>query len=101
MICASVPFICDSSLFVGPYCSEFRCQNDKCIDRSLMCDGIDHCFDHSDERNCELWCFCCVNRSLLPSTLQYEAHRAVFPGCKKERFISHMSQFLCLLHIHA
>lgn len=49
----SAEYMCDLSLFVGPYCSEFQCENDKCIDSSLVCDRIDHCFDNSDEdKNC-------------------------------------------------
>ena len=32
------------------YCSEqFICGNQKCIDRDLQCDSIDHCGDYSDE----------------------------------------------------
>jgi len=33
---------------------EFMCSSShKCIDRDLVCDGIDNCFDNSDEYNCQ------------------------------------------------
>ncbi|KAM3725684.1 LDL receptor repeat-containing protein [Dirofilaria immitis] len=31
----------------------FTCKNHKCIKRSLVCDGLDHCGDNSDESNCD------------------------------------------------
>ncbi|XP_050394021.2 relaxin receptor 2 isoform X2 [Patella vulgata] len=38
-----------------PYCPEgtFPCKQGGCINRTLMCDKIPHCLDHSDEGN---WC---------------------------------------------
>ena len=30
----------------------FHCQNGKCISLYLRCDGIPHCENGSDERNC-------------------------------------------------
>lgn len=27
----------------------FRCNNSRCVDRDLVCDGVDHCADESDE----------------------------------------------------
>lgn len=32
-----------------PCASSFRCKNDWCIDRDLVCDRINHCGDYSDE----------------------------------------------------
>lgn len=36
--------------------SEFKCKNEKCIDRSLRCDGKDDCGDNSDEEYCNSDC---------------------------------------------
>jgi len=37
----------------APYCSGFQCtMNRKCIHYDMKCDGVDHCFDNSDERLC-------------------------------------------------
>ncbi len=39
-------------LFPDPYgCQDddFHCKNNRCIDKSLKCDGYDHCGDNSDE----------------------------------------------------
>ena len=30
----------------------FRCQNHRCVDINLRCDGYDQCADGSDEKNC-------------------------------------------------
>lgn len=31
------------------YCREHRCANQYCISRDLVCDGVNHCGDNSDE----------------------------------------------------
>ena len=30
----------------------FKCNNDRCIDQELACNGVDECGDLSDELNC-------------------------------------------------
>lgn len=34
--------------------SMFTCNNGKCIDKSMICDNLNDCGDHSDELNCYL-----------------------------------------------
>ena len=43
----------------GSDCTEFQCDNGKCIDDDLKCDRVDHCFDNSDET------FCCKYLSVF------------------------------------
>ena len=38
-----------------PLCDGFFCENSKCIARSLLCDGVDNCFDHFDTDETK-WC---------------------------------------------
>ncbi|KAF7996443.1 hypothetical protein HCN44_002075 [Aphidius gifuensis] len=30
----------------------FKCNNERCVDRSMICDGVNDCADNSDESNC-------------------------------------------------
>lgn len=42
---------CHSGLrLCGP--GEFKCDNDRCVQKQWLCDGDDDCGDGSDERNC-------------------------------------------------
>ncbi|KAK7505697.1 hypothetical protein BaRGS_00002968, partial [Batillaria attramentaria] len=34
---------------ISPRCQGFKCSSGDCIPKSLMCDGVDNCFDFSDE----------------------------------------------------
>ncbi|CAH1779972.1 unnamed protein product, partial [Owenia fusiformis] len=40
-----------SEIKLGEVCNEgdFRCNNNRCINKQLMCDQVDHCGDYSDE----------------------------------------------------
>ncbi|KAI1292204.1 hypothetical protein HDE_07542 [Halotydeus destructor] len=48
-------FIVYSTFKYGGSCAffkNFRCRNGRCLHQNLRCDGIDHCWDMSDELNC-------------------------------------------------
>ena len=47
--------------------SEFQCANDKCIPLSLQCNGINNCFDNSDELGCSCQEFKCLNEKCIES----------------------------------
>ena len=36
-------------LYLENYCREHRCANQYCVSRDLVCDGVNHCGDNSDE----------------------------------------------------
>ena len=38
--------------YPGCYGSQWRCQNQQCIDGSYLCDGLANCYDESDELDC-------------------------------------------------
>ena len=43
-----------TNIFITDLCNElFQCNNNKCLDFSLVCDLTDDCGDNSDENNCE------------------------------------------------
>ncbi|MFC4376321.1 hypothetical protein ACFO5K_19680 [Nocardia halotolerans] len=33
--------------------NEFKCDNDRCVQKQWLCDGDDDCGDGTDERNCQ------------------------------------------------
>ncbi|WP_181696202.1 hypothetical protein [Nocardia sp. GTS18] len=33
--------------------TEFKCDNDRCVQKQWLCDGDDDCGDGTDERNCQ------------------------------------------------
>lgn len=35
-----------------PYCTNYKCNNGKCISSWFTCDGHNHCGDRSDQKNC-------------------------------------------------
>lgn len=43
--CHSGTFLCEPN--------EFRCDNDRCVQKQWLCDGDDDCGDGTDERNCQ------------------------------------------------
>jgi hypothetical protein len=43
--CRSGKFLCEPN--------EFKCDNDRCVQKQWLCDGDDDCGDGSDERNCQ------------------------------------------------
>ncbi|XP_061934457.1 basement membrane-specific heparan sulfate proteoglycan core protein isoform X42 [Apis cerana] len=51
--------------------SQFKCRNEQCVDSSARCNGVNDCFDHSDELNC-LRCrsdeFECLDGSCVSQT---------------------------------
>ncbi|RUS74953.1 hypothetical protein EGW08_017288 [Elysia chlorotica] len=56
-------------------CAGFKCKNNLCIPKSLLCDKVDNCFDHSDESpngtsHCQgVWPFQRENWGVLASVL--------------------------------
>lgn len=38
--------------FLACTASQFKCRNEQCVDSSARCNGVNDCFDHSDELNC-------------------------------------------------
>ena len=54
--------------------TQFRCENNVCIPKWQVCDGVTHCRDGSDERSCSavaIGCnatqFKCANRKCIPN----------------------------------
>ena len=44
------------NVFLYPACSkygQYRCDNDICIEKADVCNGVDNCRDDSDERKCK------------------------------------------------
>ncbi|KAK6169772.1 hypothetical protein SNE40_020761 [Patella caerulea] len=66
----------------GPTCeqSEFKCANNRCINTTLMCDGIDDCGDKSDEHcfpgllSCRKSDFLCNNHYCIAGNLICDGH---------------------------
>ncbi|KAK6052311.1 Low-density lipoprotein receptor domain class A [Cooperia oncophora] len=44
--------------------NEFKCQNQRCVQKMWLCDGDDDCGDSSDEQNCVSGKKACVNAQL-------------------------------------
>ena len=56
-------------------CFEFGCVNDKCVNFSMLCNGVEDCGDRSDEKLCGMYCSTCVVGLLLLLGSQCEAYR--------------------------
>ena len=53
-------FFCSFSVFPDCQLNEFMCDNKRCIDILLICDGKNDCMDESDERNCGTFVVVCL-----------------------------------------
>lgn len=39
-------------MFLDCSVDQFKCQTGGCVDAALVCDGVEHCPDNSDEWDC-------------------------------------------------
>lgn len=40
------------NMFLDCSIDQFKCQTGGCVDSALVCDGVEHCPDNSDEWDC-------------------------------------------------
>ncbi|MCI4378615.1 hypothetical protein PGIGA_G00218000, partial [Pangasianodon gigas] len=67
--------------------NSFSCSNGKCVPTSYQCDGVDDCYDNSDEANCgtnnntcSSSAFTCANQRCVPRNWRCDGHNDCFDG---------------------